>query len=76
MKNNLEVLPNPPDMTPAQALGQARAELAAGEITDVLVLAYTDHGTVRIINSRMTRAEANWLIDCGKTWTLDPNEHT
>lgn len=63
-----DILKFPPatTFTPEQALvsaGQARLE-------QVVVVGITEEGDLVTRSSRMTRAEALWLLETAKRWTL------
>lgn len=66
----LTVLPARDDMTVEQALGQVMNESNAGEIREVLIIAVTKEDKIRIRSSKMSRADANWLLDHAKSHAL------
>lgn len=49
---------------------QALAEAQARDLEDVLVLGSTEEGHLVLLSSRMSRAEALWLIEKAREWTL------
>lgn len=55
-------------MTPAQALAHAEAK----GMTEVLIIGYDREGEFTTLSSRMTRADALWLIECARLWALKP----
>ena len=70
--NDSTVIALPPSVNfnPEQALHSA---LSFGEsLTDVLVIGYED-GCLIVRSSKMTRAEALFLLEKAKQWALDPD---
>lgn len=67
---NVIALPASTNYTPEQALQSA---LSFGEdLTDVLVVGY-ENNSLLIRSSKMTRAEAIFLLEKAKQWALDPD---
>ena len=59
-------LPPSTNFNPEQALSSALQE----KLTDVIVLGYYEDGSLFIRSSRLTVAEANFMIDKAKAYTL------
>ncbi len=57
------------NMSVEEALTLCLREAQHGDIDDVLIICSSDDGT-RIRSSRISRANANWLIDQAKLHTL------
>lgn len=66
---NVVALPASISFTPAQALASA-GSLA---LTDVLIFGYED-GLLVVRSSRMTRAEAVFLLEKAKEWSMNGGE--
>ncbi len=62
-------LPPAHTMTPEQALASAQQE--AGDLKRVLIIGEYDNGDLFVTNSRLSCAEALWLIKRAEQYTLD-----
>lgn len=70
--NNSEVLRFPPseNMTPEMALQAVLTRCSLGEITDVLIVGYDNTNDFISFSSKMTRAEAVFLLEKAKDWAI------
>ena len=70
--NNSEVLRFPPseNMTPEMALQAVLTRCQLGEVTDVLIVGYDTTDFISV-SSKMTRADALWLLEKAKQWAMD-----
>lgn len=66
----IATLPARPDFTVGEALGQVLNEHRAEPYTDILIIAYDKDGDIIIRSSEMNRAEANFMIDKAKDFSL------
>jgi hypothetical protein len=71
--NNIEVLRFPPTehMTPEMALQAVLTRCQLGEVTDVLIVGYDTDNDFISFSSKMTRADAVWLLEKAKQWAMD-----
>ena len=70
--NNTTVTRFPPseNFTPALALEFVLGLCKEGKITDVLIVGYDSDNDLVTYSSRMTRAEAVFLLEKGKEWAM------
>ena len=66
MKSNIISLPASAHMTPEQAL----ASMQDYTLQDVLIIGVDNDDNFLIRSSRMTKAEALWLLEKAKEWAL------
>lgn len=64
--DNVVHFPATVTMTPEQALSSAQSL----NLTDVLIVGYDADGNMAVRSSRLTRAEALFLLERAKNWTL------
>lgn len=70
--NNAEVLRFPPseNMTPLMAVQSALTRCELGEVTDVLIVGYDSTNDFISFSSRMSRADAVFLLEKAKDWAI------
>jgi len=68
MSKPITRLPASSSMLPEQALEHARAQQASHGMESVLVVGYYADGDFFSYSSRMTRAEALWLLEDARDW--------
>ena len=67
---NVIALPASTNFTPEQALLSALEFCRTDNLTDVLVIGYDADGVLAIRSSKMTRAEAIFMLEQAKLWSL------
>lgn len=65
---NVIALPATVTFTPEQALHSALQD----NLSDVLIVGYDDKGELYIRSSRLNRADALFLLEKAKEWTMKP----
>ncbi len=68
---NVIALPASVNFTPMQAV-QSMANFGEDDLKDVLCIGYDADGSLIIRSSRLTRAEALFLLKKAEQWVLDP----
>ena len=70
--NNAEILRFPPseNMTPTMATQAMLTRCELGEVTDVLMVGYDSTNDFISFSSRMTRADALFLLEKAKDWVM------
>jgi hypothetical protein len=66
MKSNIISLPASAHMTPKQTL----ASMQDFTLQDVLIIGVDNDDNLLVRSSRMTKAEAMWLLEKAKGWAL------
>lgn len=69
----LNLMPNVERLPPASTFSvpQALADAQSAPLADVVVVGWDEDGDLFIRSSRMSRADALWLLEKGKSWALD-----
>lgn len=67
---NVIALPASTAFSPEQALQSALEFTRTDNITDVLVIGYDNDGVLIIRSSRMSRADALFMLEKAKQWVL------
>lgn len=67
---NVVALPASATMTAEQALLSALEFTRTNNISDVLIAGYDAEGALIVRSSRMNRAEALWMLEKAKEWTM------
>ena len=70
--NNAEVLRFPPseNMTPLMAVQAVLTRCELDEVTDVLIVGYDSTNDFISFSSRMSRADAVFLLEKAKDWAI------
>lgn len=70
--NNEKVIAMPASVTytPEQALWSAMTFAQEDNLSDVLVIGYDADGVLLVRSSRMTRAEALFILEQAKSWAM------
>jgi hypothetical protein len=67
---NVIALPASTSFTPEQALESAKGIA----LTDVLIIGYDEEGALFVRSSRLTRAEALFLLEKGRDYVMYPED--
>lgn len=73
--SNLLRLPPSTTMTAEQALQSALLDAEDASLTDVLIVGYSDDGTLYIRSSRLTCAESLFLLTKASRWAESGGAH-